>query len=277
MSSYPHEPPKDLYIYYLDGRVDPTHISCLPCFLGSWEEGDGMSFLFFSKPSLSEVQHLVNLETGISILDVFQMSYAEWHGGQISPFSIGRFHYKPVWEASYIQRDESEIVFDPGVVFGSGWHVTTITCLEALEKIFQQENIGSAIDLGTGSGLLALATAKYGCQRVLAVDLNPLAVSTTWFNIRENGLESRIMPCQAKAEDNVGIPAELLMANIHYDVLQRIVALEEFYLKKWFILSGILRSQFFELRELFRTRPVHIEEVWNEGQVWYTILGKIVS
>ncbi len=276
MSSFPHEPPDDLYIYYLEGRIDPECLRYLPHFLGNWEEGDGMSFLFFSKPSLPYVQPLVNLEPGVSILDVFQTSYDEWHGGRIRSFSVGRFDYRPSWEAPDPQRDGWEIVFDPGVVFGSGWHVTTVSCLEALEMIFRQETVSSAVDLGTGSGLLALSAAKYGCQRVVALDLNPLAVSTTRLNILKNGFEARILPCRAKAEDCVGIPAELIMANIHYDVLQKIVASAEFYWKKWFILSGILRSQFIELRELLRKRPVHIEKIWNEGQVWYTILGKII-
>jgi ribosomal protein L11 methyltransferase len=236
-----------------------------------------MSFLFFTRPSLAEVQEIVASLSGVTILDVFQMSYAEWHGGQIDSFAVGPFTYRPIWQRDKGQKGASEIVFDPGVVFGSGWHVTTSCCLEALDLVFQQESIHSALDLGTGSGLLALATARYGCQRVLAVDLNPLAVTTTRANIRANDLEARILPCQARAEDCIGASADLVMANIHYEVLHKLVNASEFYEKRWFIVSGIMRSHYFELLEHFKKRPVALVKIWDEGQVWYTVLGQILS
>ncbi len=89
------------------------------------------------------------------------------------------------------------------MVFGTGTHATTRDCLEALELAFNSHHIESVLDLGTGTGLLALAAARLGCKYILAVDINLLAARTTQRNIRLNQLDDKILAVQGRAEDFV--------------------------------------------------------------------------
>lgn len=273
----PHYPPQELYIYYLKGRVCPEKVKDLPFFLGSWEE-DGLSFLFFTKPSLYAVKELISFNTELELIEQFRTSYAEWQGGRISSFKVGKLILTPVWEKTRGGSDYIELVFDPGVVFGSGNHCTTRDCLQGLSWIFNQYQIHSVLDLGTGTGVLAIAAAKLGSSKVLAVDTNPLAVKTTKRNVCFNMLQQKVLPCQGRAEELIDIPADLFLANIHYDVLQKVVHSSGLLQKKWFILSGLLTSQADKIKDVLYYRPVQIIKEWqNREDNWHTILGKILE
>jgi ribosomal protein L11 methyltransferase len=271
-------PYKDLHIYYLKGRLKSSEAPDSEAFLGNWEE-DGYSFLFFSAPCDHAVDRLLAMNGELSYIDRYRMTYEEWHGGPIRPMSIGSFEIVPPWdnvrgsEAFYTQHHR--IVLDPGLVFGTGLHPTTHDCLEALGKVCYANNIASVIDIGTGTGLLAIAAAKIGCESVLAVDLNFLAARTALNNIRLNGMENIIMAIQGQAAHFIEKPFDLLIANIHFDVMKDLILSEGFLKKKWFILSGLLRSQARELENRFFSLPVEIVSKWVEQGIWHTYLGKV--
>ncbi|MGA8180812.1 MAG: 50S ribosomal protein L11 methyltransferase, partial [Desulfobacterales bacterium] len=150
----------------------------------------------------------------------------------------------------------------------------TRDCIKALEMVFSIDHIKSAIDFGTGTGILALAASLLGCGRILAVDLNFLAASTALRNIRLNNLENGIMVVQGRAEDFIDSVSDLVIANIHYDVMKDLIASRKFYNKKWFILSGLLQSQATAVRgDLFRNR-INIINAWECDGIWHTLLGK---
>ncbi|MBW1941046.1 MAG: 50S ribosomal protein L11 methyltransferase [Deltaproteobacteria bacterium] len=239
-------PYRNLYIYYLKGRLNPDRIKFIDEFIGNWEE-EGFSFLFFSRPCMEKVEDLLRVQPQLTLLDKFNMTYEEWQGGALSPFKIGNFLIAPPWNkpADKTKRNKKEvpILLDPGVVFGNGIHATTSDCLEALEMAFSEESIHSALDLGTGTGLLALAASRLSCKKTLALDFNFLAARTALRNVKLNGLEKRIQVIQARAEDFIEMPADLVIANIHYDVMKNLISSEGFLDKKWFILSGLLRSE----------------------------------
>jgi ribosomal protein L11 methyltransferase len=270
-------PYNDLYIYYLKGRLKPINPVFGSGFIGNWQENE-YSFLFFSRPSSGEVADILNSNPGIAFLEEFHMTYEQWQGGKIEPFKVGRFHIVPPWQRMTKQQDRCHealtIMLDPGVVFGNGLHTTTRDCIKALEMVFSRDRVTSAIDFGTGTGILALAASLLGCGRILAVDLNFLAASTALRNIRLNGLENRIMIAQGRAEDFIDSVSDLVIANIHYDVMKDLIASRNFYNKKWFILSGLLRSQAKEVRsDLFLNR-INIINSWECDGIWHTLLGK---
>jgi ribosomal protein L11 methyltransferase len=102
-----------------------------------------------------------------------------------------RLTIKPTWE-TYEPEDPEELIIelDPGMAFGTGTHPTTSLCLRTLEReVVPGDDV---IDVGTGSGVLAIAAAKLGARRVLALDLDPVAVSSATENVRLNGLADRI-------------------------------------------------------------------------------------
>ncbi len=268
-------PYQNLYIYYLEGCLE--HDADIACgeFLGNWEE-DGFSFLFFARPARAEVDEILQKHPALTLIDNYHMTYDEWQGGADAPFRAGSFLVEPPWQTeSEKMPGDKHIILDPGVVFGTGTHPTTSDCLEALEIVFYSKHIKSVIDLGTGTGLLALAAAALGADKVMAVDFNLLAAKTACKNIKLNGFEDRLMAVHSRAEDLVACPSDLIVANIHYDVMKKIISSEGFLHKKVFILSGLLRSQAEQMLSALARYPVKIIKKWDRNGVWHTYLGEV--
>lgn len=271
------QPYRNLYIYYIEGRLSSKVNISDRCFIGNWEE-DNFSFLFFSRPSDKLVNRLLQKHPHLTLIDNYNMSYDEWQGGDTQRVCAGGFIIAPPWEKQIgTSPENTRITLDPGVVFGTGTHPTTSHCLEAIDMVFRNETIESALDLGTGTGLLALAIAKSGCKKVLAVDLNFLAAHTTEKNIRLNQLENRVFSVCGRAENFISYPVDLVIANIHYDVLKHLINYKFFSDKKFFIISGQLRSQAKKVLQKLSTYPVTIIKKWEHTEIWHTFLVKNCS
>jgi ribosomal protein L11 methyltransferase len=134
--------------------------------------------------------------------------------------------------------------------------------------------LGRVLDLGTGTGILALAAALLDAEKVLAVDLNPLSVKTARKNVRLNGLEGSIEVVEGLAEDFVEETADLVLANLHHNVLLKLLGTAGFLEKRWYVLSGLLRSQVREIRDQLRERELHVTREWEQEGTWYTLLAK---
>jgi ribosomal protein L11 methyltransferase len=128
---------------------------------------------------------------------------------------IGRhFVIRPIWEAYDAQQDDLVISLDPGMAFGTGTHSTTRLCLMSLEDLMQPGF--SVLDLGCGSGILAIAAAKMRASRVVAVDIDSIAAKITAENAAVNGVSDSIVAQQGTLE-TVRASArrfDLLLANI---------------------------------------------------------------
>ncbi len=270
-------PYRQLHIYYLAGRVPPLSVP-FHHFIGNWEE-DGYTFLFFSVVARDQVEALLLDQPHLILLDEFQMTYDEWQGGMVQPTRIGRFFIAPPWDDAGAMSDPKclSLKLDPGVVFGNGTHPTTQDCLEALEKVITSFQIETAIDIGTGTGLLAMAAVKLGCKRCLALDFNHLATQTAANNIRLNGLEQHILAIQGRGEEFVGADADLLIANIHFDVMQHLVKAKGFLHKRFFILSGLMRSEVRHILHMLSALPVEVMARWERNGTWFTLLGRTVN
>lgn len=270
-------PYDDLYIYYLKGHLLSDNLRPLKNYIGDWQEED-FSFLFFSHPSRSIVAGLIETQPDVSLIDDYHMTYEQWHGGVFQPCRIGSFTIIPSWQYGKakqpLQPTSHQIVLDPGVVFGTGLHPTTQDCLHALESVFEADAIQSVVDLGTGTGLLALAAARMGSGSTLAVDNNLLAARTARQNVDLNHLNEKVLVVQGSAENFINRPTHLLVANVHFDVVLKIIRSDEFFHHKYFILSGLMRSQAKELMSFLSTRPVRILSQWSHKHIWYTYLGK---
>jgi ribosomal protein L11 methyltransferase len=121
---------------------------------------------------------------------------------------------RPIWEAYDAQQDDLVISLDPGMAFGTGTHSTTRLCLMSLEDLMQPGF--SVLDLGCGSGILAIAAAKMRASRVVAVDIDSIAAKITAENAAVNGVSDSIVAQQGTLE-TVRASArrfDLLLANI---------------------------------------------------------------
>jgi len=269
-------PYEQLYIYYLEGRTDqlPPLLDQESGFIGNWEE-EGFSFLFFSSPSDDHVETIVSLNPGLKLLDRYEMTCEEWHGDRIESYTSGSLCISPPWKIPFVNKKGiKHILLDPGVVFGTGRHQTTEDCLAYIEYLCQHEAVDTVMDIGTGTGLLAMAAAALGCKRIVALDFNLLAVRTTLNNVRLNLFENRILPIQARGQDFIDMPADLVVANIHYDVMKDLIETRGFLEKPWFILSGLLKTETENVIASLAEKPVTIVEHSCPDGVWNTILGK---
>ncbi|UCD77981.1 MAG: 50S ribosomal protein L11 methyltransferase [Desulfobacterales bacterium] len=272
-----YRPYEELYIYYLKGRLKLENRIFQENFIGKWEEEDD-SILFFSSAANRQIEKLLLRQPQLQFVDSYHMSYDHWLGEAFSTFEHGKFRIIPPWEISAQSKgdftDKLLILLDPGLVFGTGTHPTTRNCLEALELAARSKHFTTVIDLGTGTGLLALASARLGCKHAVGVDLNLLAAKTAQNNVRLNHLEDQVIIVQGRAEDMIAYPADLVIANIHYDVMQHLIAAKGFLAKRHFILSGLMRSEAKDITDKLTGQSVELLKQWSHDGIWHTIYGK---
>ncbi|MDF2725300.1 MAG: prmA [Paenibacillus sp.] len=141
-----------------------------------------------------------------------------------------RITVKPIWETyEPSHADEIIVELDPGMAFGTGTHPTTSLCLQTLEKQLAPDM--DVIDVGTGSGVLAIAASKLGARHVLALDLDNVAVVSATENVRLNDLGSRIsvqesdllgiLRADSSEQSRIGVqlPVQLVVANILAEII----------------------------------------------------------
>lgn len=264
-----------LVIYYLQGKVLREPPACTG-YIGTWQEEDS-AFVFFHRKADDVVQRLISLQPELQLIDRYEMSYDEWQGERPQRKTLGDFTIVPQWDAcrSDDVGNNRRIVMDPGVVFGNGDHPTTQDCMEAIGLAVASTPVATAVDLGTGTGILSLAAWKSGVRHVVALDLNRLAVQTAQRNFRINGALDHILAIHARAEDCMDMAVDLMIANIHFDIMKRLIASSGFLRKRQFILSGLLRSEVREVEATLSRLPVTILRKWERDGIWHTIWGKI--
>jgi ribosomal protein L11 methyltransferase len=124
---------------------------------------------------------------------------------------------KPSWEAYEAEPDDVVLELDPGMAFGTGTHPTTCLCLQGLEEIIRPDTL--VFDVGTGSGILAMAAARLGARAIKAVDIDGVAVRTAKENIAKAGLADRIDVKQGDLLHGTEGQADVIVANILADVI----------------------------------------------------------
>lgn len=189
-----------------------------------------------------------------------------------------RLVVKPSWEAFTPAPGDVVLELDPGMSFGTGYHGTTRACLEFLDTISRRVPGASMLDVGCGSGILALAAWKLGFRPVAAYDYDPQAVLVARENLERNGI-TEIVPFQADlTEWEPEHPSRVVAANILAPVLlqhaERITAcLDRSQGPAFLILSGILHTQYDQVRDRFTALGLaegasrRIDD-WTSG--WFT-------
>jgi ribosomal protein L11 methyltransferase len=266
-------PYQDLHIYYLKGRVADDPAMADPTFIGNWQE-DEDAFLFFMQPADDRVRMILRRQSHLTLVDQYEMTYEQWQGCVPAPFMAGDLRVVPPWHAETHPDDGRTIILDPGVVFGAGNHPTTSDCLTAIQMAFNHRPIRQAMDLGAGTGLLALAAARLGAQRVVAVDLNGLAASTARRNVLANGMAAAVLVVRGDAKNFMDLSCDLMVSNIHYEIMCDLVTAPGFRTQKQFILSGLLRSQAREIEHRLLQGPARILRKWDRSGIWYTFYGE---
>ncbi len=232
----PYQRYQRLYTYHFDRTDMPEPDD--PDLIGVWEEGS-TTIYFFHHDRQAAMEEL-GRRTGARLIYAAAVDYQDWEAGvEPTPFTAGGLRIAPVWDAA-----GADLALDPSVVFGSGFHPSTRLCIEALALAVDTFQPASMADLGTGTGVLALCGARLGIERVTAVDANRLACRVAAANVRRNGLADRITVERCDllhAYPAAG--ADLLVANLHRELLEHLFARPEFVGHKYFILAGFRVGQ----------------------------------
>lgn len=139
----------------------------------------------------------------------------EWKKG-LGPVSVGRLFLRPSWIDAAPPPGTAEVVLDPGMAFGTGTHATTSLCLAAVDDFLARRPGASVLDVGTGSGLLAIAARKLGAGRVAADDNDPVAVAVASENAERNGA---VLELSGDPPSAIPGTFDLVVANILANVL----------------------------------------------------------
>lgn len=188
------------------------------------------------------------------------------------PQRIGeRLVVKPSWEPFVPGPDDVILELDPGMAFGTGLHATTRLCLRALETHLRPGM--TVADVGTGSGILAVAAAKLGAAFVTATDNDPLAVGIARENAARNGVSSLV--AVAEAQDPPAGPFDIVLANILPDVILGMAdALAASVAPGgWLIASGIIHARAADVRDGLSARGMAVVETPEEGD-WVAVLAR---
>ena len=178
----------------------------------------------------------------LSVSSIREEDWANNWKQYFKPFRVGkRMVVKPTWEDWAGEPDDLIIEIDPGMAFGTGTHETTALCIELIEQYYTG---GKLFDIGTGSGILAIAAALLGANDVYAIDIDEDAVRVARENVRQNGLDGKIRVEKGDLLKGVRGTYDFAVANILAPVICLLAAPLKPYLTPggMFVCSGIIRE-----------------------------------
>ena len=197
--------------------------------------------------------------------------WAEVWKKSYKPFRLGRhIVIKPGWEKFDPEAGDRIIEIDPGMAFGTGTHETTGMCVELIEEYVKPGM--KVIDIGTGTGILAIAAAHMGAKEVLATDLDPMAVKVAAENVAKNGFSGVIATRCGDLLEAVDETGDIVIANIIADVIKMLAAPVRAHIAPGgrFICSGIARERQDEVIEALNAAGYRNLDVREKGE-WCAI------
>jgi ribosomal protein L11 methyltransferase len=235
---------------------------------GAWEEAGAIHLYWpedqWNGDRLASVQAVVRRLDSASLADipitVNRVPFQDWNqqwARSVKPLWIGkRIVIRPSWEAVSLQPGQIEIILDPKQAFGTGHHATTRMLLEWLEEIVCGGE--SVVDIGTGSGLLAMAALRLGAVQAAGIDHDPVAIECAQDYARQNRFGDELsFQCGGFDAIPKEQPIDLALANLdRQTLLQLAERLPDFTYPKWLV-SGLLLDQREEIVAAFATAGLY--------------------
>ena len=215
---------------------------------------------------------------------------ALWHLGQVYPLAepqvreLGRKDWAEAWKSGYQvlrighririvpswipyepEPDDVVITLDPGMAFGTGLHPSTQLCLQALETLIRPGM--RVLDVGTGSGILAIAAAKLGAAEVLGVDIEAVSVRTARENVRLNGVEDVVRIEPGSVDDRSHGEFDGVLANILAEIIARLSPDLARHMAPggWLVASGIIEARLPAVEHAYARAGLEIVQRWQVG------------
>jgi ribosomal protein L11 methyltransferase len=189
----------------------------------------------------------------------------------LPPVRAGRFFVYGAHDEGEVPRSVIPIRIEAGLAFGTGHHETTALCLAALSDLARRRRYANVLDLGCGTGLLAIGAAKLWRRRVMASDIDPIAIEVTRTNARANGEATLV---HAVVADGLGNPAlaarapyDLIVANILAEPLTRLAPdiAKSLARRGTLVLSGLLHWQENLVLSFYRPHGLTLRQIHRDG------------
>lgn len=272
------EPGFDLVDEGLGARIDPARPAVVRAYI---QAADGASVRRAVRSTEEALSHLQAFGLRpIGELRTRTVAEADWAGAWKAHFPVmrigNRLVIKPTWRRHRSTPGDVIIALDPGMAFGTGLHPTTRLCLAALERSAERGELPGArvLDVGCGSGILAIAAARLGAADILGVDIDPIAIEATDANARRNRLV-RVIRSRVGSLPS-GEPAhDLVLANLIASVLIALAADLHAELRPGGVVlaSGIFMDREADVVAAFRAVGLDIFERTVEGD-WVALAAR---
>jgi ribosomal protein L11 methyltransferase len=236
-------------------------------------EKERESLILTIKQRLSEISEF--LETGEGYAGFSEIDEEDWSTAwkkYYKPFHISNhIVIKPSWEEYEEAADDMVIEMDPGMAFGTGTHETTRLCGQYLAEYVKPGD--KVLDVGCGTGILAIIAAKLGAEHVEAVDIDEIAVRVAKENCSINGVQDKVSVSRGILSDVVQRENDIAVANIIADVIVGIAETIPLSLKPGglFIASGIIRDRKAEVLSKYKACGFTEENLLELGE-WVAIV-----
>ena len=260
----------------LGAVVDPTKPAIVRAYLPARDPAQVEAAIGAARIALGHLQAfglrpIGELQTRL----VREEDWAETWKSHFPVLRIGRrMVIRPTWRRHRALPDDVVLSLDPGMAFGTGLHPTTRLCLAALETLAEEgllargrarNGAARVIDVGCGSGILAIAAGKLGAGEMLGVDTDPIAIESTIANARLNGQSRRLRVRQGSAPSGEG-PFDIVLANLIASLLVLLARSLRHELAPGghILASGIFRDREGDVRAAFEAADLTVARRWAE-------------
>ena len=261
--------------------IDPSLIETMPedVLVHAWLKPDGSLAEKTAdlQQRLQTIRSSLGADPGSLKVDTVNVKDEDWSEvwkQYYKPFRAGRrLVVKPTWESYAPAPGDLVIEMDPGMAFGSGTHETTGMCLALLEEAVRPGD--SVVDVGTGSGILAIGAALLGADHVLAIDIDRDAVRVAKENIAHNGMTGRIESVEGNLLEKRDVRCDVCVANIIADVICMFAEplLSHIRPGGLFICSGIIRERAQDVTGALTKAGYTILQTVHKGE-WVAMLSR---
>ena len=262
------EPAFDLVDEGLGTRVDPTRPAVVRGYVTAGADGDRAA---------SEVAEALGHLQAFGLRPIGELRTrivreADWAEAWKAYFPVMRIGrrlvIRPTWRDHAAAPDDVVLALDPGMAFGTGLHPTTRLCLAALEPLADDGRLDHArvLDVGCGSGILAIAALKLGAAEALGIDTDPIAVEATTENAARNGLSGRLTARPGSLPTDAP-PFDVVLANLVAGVLIPLAPLlrDETRDGGTLLASGIFADRETDVNAAFEDAGFRVEDRTTEG------------